>query len=67
MKKTILISVITLFINNLNYSQCNNEEPKMLILGDSWAYFSWTYDSYKENLERFGLSDKTAYSTSTLR
>lgn len=38
----------------------------MLVLGDSWAYFSWSNNSYNENLNRFGLSDKKAYSTATL-
>jgi len=31
-------------------------------MGDSWAFFSWGYDSYNENLDRFGFSDIRAKS-----
>lgn len=66
MKALYLISSILLLITNINYSQCNDNEHKILVLGDSWAFFSWSNNSYNENMKRFGLSDKTAYSTATL-
>lgn len=60
------VFVILLLISNLYCAQCNNSETKLLVMGDSWAFFSWSNNSYNENMKRFGLSDKTAYSTPTL-
>lgn len=33
-----------------------------MVLGDSWAFFSWSYNSYNENLDRFGFTDVRANS-----
>ncbi len=47
-------------------AQCNPTIPKILIIGDSWAFFSWQGDSYNENCNRFGFSDVEALSNNTL-
>lgn len=65
LKSVLLIGIISLSSLNI-FAQCNDDEQKMLVLGDSWAFFSWSNNSYNENFNRFGLSDKTAYSTATL-
>lgn len=66
MNKVVLFISLVLFKSISSYSQCNDDEQKMLVLGDSWAFFSWSNNSYNENFNRFGLSDKKAYSTATL-
>jgi hypothetical protein len=66
MKTTLQLTVLFLFLYNITYSQCQPEQQKMLVLGDSWAFFSWTNDSYNENMDRFGLTDYKAYSTASL-
>ena len=66
MKAIVLISILILTITTTLYSQCKPDEQKMLVLGDSWAFFSWSNNSYNENMDRFGLSDYKAYSTSSL-
>lgn len=66
MKSILLFSVLFLTISSLSYSQCKPDQQKMLVLGDSWAFFSWSNNSYNENMDRFGLSDYKTYSTATL-
>jgi len=44
-------------------AQCNTPETKIMVLGDSWAFFSWTNNSYNENLDRFGFTDIRANSS----
>ncbi len=66
MKKAVLFISLILSSTYFSFSQCNDDERKMLVLGDSWAFFSWSNNSYNENFNRFGLSDKKAYSTGTL-
>jgi len=61
--------LFTFLLATLSYSllaQCNSTVPKILVLGDSWAFFSWQGNSYNENCNRFGLSDVEALSNSTL-
>lgn len=66
MNKIVLFIGLAFLKSISSYGQCNADEQKMLVLGDSWAFFSWTNNSYNENLDRFGFSDKKAYSTSSL-
>lgn len=66
MKIILLLVSIIFLLNTVNYSQCKSNEQKLLVLGDSWAFFSWTYNSYNENMDRFGLSDYKTYSTPIL-
>jgi len=37
-----------------------------MVVGDSWALFSWTFDSYNENLDRYGFTDVRANSSITI-
>jgi len=37
-----------------------------MVIGDSWAFFSWSGNSYNENLDRYGFSDVECYSTAGL-
>ncbi|MCT4582849.1 MAG: T9SS type A sorting domain-containing protein [Flavobacteriales bacterium] len=66
MKTTVLFISSIILSTFFSYGQCNDDERKLLVLGDSWAFFSWSNNSYNENFNRFGLSDKKAYSTGTL-
>lgn len=64
--KTFL-SLATLLALNISFSQCTSTTTtKILILGDSWAYFSWDFDSYDENFNNYGLTDYNSYSTANL-
>jgi len=63
--KYILVFLVLVIIKQ-SYSQCNSTNDEMLLIGDSWAFFSWSGDSYNENFDRFGLSDINCYSTSGL-
>jgi hypothetical protein len=61
------IFITAAFLVGLNASaQCNPLTEKMMVIGDSWAFFSWTGNSYNENLNRFGFSDISCYSTAGL-
>ncbi len=62
----IIFTLLTLTLFNLSFSQCNPTTDKMLLIGDSWAFFSWTGNSYNENFDRFGLSDINCHSTTGL-
>jgi len=62
----IIFTLLTLTFINLSFAQCNPTTDKMLLIGDSWAFFSWTGDSYNENFNRFGLSDINCHSTTGL-
>ncbi len=62
----IIFTLLTFSLIHLSFSQCNPTADKMLLIGDSWAFFSWTGNSYNENFDRFGLSDINCYSTSSL-
>ena len=60
--KHLLSILLTCALLN-SYSQCNPSTEKMMVIGDSWAFFGWTGNSYNENLDRFGFSDVSCYST----
>lgn len=61
MKLFYFLLALFIEINNC-FAQCNPEKTKIMILGDSWAFFSWTNNSYNENLDRFGFTDIRANS-----
>ncbi|UKN00971.1 T9SS type A sorting domain-containing protein [Paracrocinitomix mangrovi] len=65
MNKNLLLLSILSFALNMGHSQCNPTKTKMMVIGDSWAFFSWTGDSYNENLDNFGLSDIDCFSNTT--
>ncbi len=60
------LPLLMIFGLTQSFAQCNSTEDKMLLIGDSWAFFSWTGDSYNENFNRFGFSDLSCYSTTGL-
>lgn len=61
-----LFTSLSLFALLFSYGQCNPATEKMMVIGDSWAFFSWSGNSYNENLDRFGFSDVECYSTTGL-
>ncbi len=63
--KTLFTFLVIAFSQTF-FAQCNTTTPKILVLGDSWAFFSWQGDSYNENCNRFGFTDMEAISNSTL-
>lgn len=63
--KYLITSLLT-FATFIANAQCNPNTEKMLVIGDSWAFFSWSGDSYNENLNRFGFSDVSCYSSNGL-
>ena len=65
MKKFYILALLFLIHYN-SFAQCNNPKTKIVILGDSWAFFSWQGDSYNENLERFGFTDIEAKSNAEI-
>lgn len=60
------LPLLMIFGLTQSFAQCNSTEDKMLLIGDSWAFFSWTGDSYNENFNRFGFSDLSCYSSTGL-
>jgi hypothetical protein len=64
MKHLLILATLLIHINTS--AQCNPLTEKMMVIGDSWAFFSWTGNSYNENLDRFGFSDVSCYSTAGL-
>lgn len=65
MKKLILLALLFLSIN-LNAQNCNTSKNRIIIVGDSWAYFPWSYGSLDDNLNKYGFTDAKAYSNSAL-
>jgi hypothetical protein len=66
LKRSVLpIFLATIFLPASLYSQCNPVKTKMMVVGDSWAFFSWSGDSYNENLDNYGLSDMDCFSNTT--
>lgn len=66
MKKLLLISLIfsLKFVNA--QTPCNAETNKILLAGDSWAWFPMIDSSIKHNLHKYGFTDANFYSNSTL-
>jgi len=63
----LIFTTIAALVFSANISaQCNPSTDKMMVMGDSWAFFSWSGNSYNENLDRFGFSDYKCYSTAGL-
>lgn len=50
-----------------SYAQCIEEvEPKILLIGDSWAFFMHADGTFNTVLEHWGHSDQVYYSNATL-
>ncbi|MCI5058173.1 MAG: T9SS type A sorting domain-containing protein [Flavobacteriales bacterium] len=52
----LLLSLISAYGQN-----CQPDEDKVLLIGDSWASFSWNANSLEENLNQFGYSNFKMY------
>jgi len=63
MLKFLLIFLSFIMLSFRCAAQCSTPETKIMVLGDSWAFFSWTNNSYNENLDRFGFTDIRANSS----
>lgn len=70
MKKNITFLLGALFvslISNFSYSQCSeNQEPKVLLVGDSWAFFMNADNTINDMFARWGHTDKEYYTNLTL-
>ncbi len=70
--KHLFIFSITLFslifAQNPASAQCkgNHSNDKILLIGDSWAFFMFTYSAHNKALEQYGLSDLNLYSSVNL-
>ncbi|MBN8703643.1 MAG: T9SS type A sorting domain-containing protein [Bacteroidetes bacterium] len=62
MKKIILLFATILFTYSAK-SQCAQNSTEVLVLGDSWGAFTWENNSHNINFDKYGLSDKKAFST----
>jgi hypothetical protein len=66
MKKTLLISLIfSLKLLNAQ-TPCNVTTNKILLAGDSWAWFPMIDSTLKHNLHKYGFTDAGFYSNNTL-
>ncbi|HOY31687.1 MAG TPA: T9SS type A sorting domain-containing protein [Bacteroidales bacterium] len=59
------IALINLFNFNC-LAQCSTPVTKIMVLGDSWAFLSWSFNSYNENLDRYGFTDVRANSNANI-
>lgn len=65
--RKIFTLFFALFISNLIYSQCSEpNETKVLLVGDSWAFFMGSDQTILKVLEKWGHSDYTYYTNITL-
>lgn len=70
MKKQILFTFISLYALTIfqnGFSQCSeNPEDKVLLVGDSWAFFMNVDQTIDDIFEAWGHSDKTYFTNLTL-
>jgi len=62
MKNILLVLTVLFFANQIN-AQCTTDRDRVLIIGDSWAAFSWEFDAHNIAFDKYGLTDQKAYST----
>lgn len=66
MKITLLLFSILVSIN-LSFSQCDEtEENKILLIGDSWAFFMHADQTFNNVLDQWGMTHYRYYSNATL-
>jgi len=64
MKKQLLfLSIFLLFLfpsrSQPVQNGCDKQvKTKVILIGDSWASFSWTYRAYRESMRKYGHADK---------
>lgn len=70
MKKKLLLTtivVLTVFAVKKTNAQCNeNNENKVLLVGDSWAFFMAADQTINDVFDVWGHSDKTFFTNTTL-
>ena len=68
MKKILLLVGFVIFTNTVTKAQCTTEtsEEKVLLIGDSWAYFMHFDKTFNNVFAKWGHSNYKYYSNSTL-
>jgi hypothetical protein len=67
MKKLFTFILVSLLANQTSFTQCSEtDEPKVLLVGDSWAFFMTVDGTINNVFEKWGHSDKTFYSNITI-
>ncbi len=67
MKKSILALIFSIVATlNIIYSQCNTKQPKILLVGDSWAFLPNGFNTIDKVFDQYGFSDYEDFSSGTL-
>jgi hypothetical protein len=67
MKHLLLVASAILFFTNVAKSQCTeSNDPKVLLIGDSWAFFMNADGTFDDVLSHWGLSNQRYLSNPTL-
>jgi hypothetical protein len=67
MKKLLLTFIVIFSISTQGFSQCaENPQPKVLLVGDSWAFFMSVDQTINTVFSKWGHSDCTFYTNLTL-
>ncbi len=62
---TLTLILLTSINNSVN-AQCPNSPDKILLIGDSWSFFMWTYNAFPTNLNKYAYPDYQIYSDTSL-
>jgi len=65
-KKILFSFIIVLISTNLNAQCTETDETKVLLIGDSWAFFMWVDGTIDEVFERWGHSNYKFFTNITL-
>lgn len=67
MKNLLLITILLFSATFTSFAQCSEEnEPKVLLIGDSWAFFMNTDGTFNNVFEHWGQSNMNFFSNATL-
>lgn len=67
MKQKLLLFFFLTLLAGRGYSQCyENDEPKVLLVGDSWAWFMLVDSTFSQVFDRWGMSNYTFSSNATI-
>ncbi len=67
MKNLLLFTTLLFSTTFTSYAQCSEDiEPKVLLIGDSWAFFMNTDGTFNNVFEHWGQSNMNFYSNATL-
>lgn len=65
--KEIRLSLLILFLYNFSFSQCNeNDQSKVMLIGDSWAFFMSVDGTINTVFDQWGHSDIEFYTNPIL-